>query len=368
VLRRALVLPICLVLSCTPDRDAGEPSPPDTGSPVEDGFSLGDGDLGDGNNAEAGCASGQTEAKRVPVDLIFAIDQSESMDGEIAQVKKNINKLTELLAATKLDYRVVMIARPGPDAFGVCVPPPLGGAGCGDNLPRYKRSAQQVMSNDALALYLKTYDSTDPLISWAKYIRVDSFKAFVPITDDNATQPPPAPYWQTFDRELLKRGSGTFGNATQRSYAFFPIIGATETDGTKKCSTEVVSEGPEYQELVKLTGGTWFPVCATDYGPIFTAMAQEIAGRVLCTLPLPAPPKGEVLDPGLVNVSYTPSAGPPARDLAQDTSKPCNGGANGWQYSADKTKIVLCGDACKALRDDPGARVDVVFGCKTRVL
>ena len=360
--RASVFLPLVLV-ACSADRP--EQQPTDTGSLTTDGFALPDGDPSD---ASAGCASGQSEARRVPVDLIFAIDQSESMDGEIAQVKKNINKLTELLVATKLDYRVVMIARPGPDTFGVCIPPPLGGDGCGDHLPTFKRSAQQVMSNDALALFLKTYDSTDPLLAWAKYIRVESFKAFVPITDDNATQPPPAPYWQTFDREILKRGAGTFGKATDRNYAFFPIIGATETDGTKKCSTDVISEGPEYQELVKLTGGKHFPVCATDYGPIFTAMAQEIAGRVLCNLPVPPNPKGETIDPARVNVSQTPSAGGTPKDLVQDNSKPCDAGANGWQYNADKTKILLCGDACKVMREDPGTRVDVAFGCKTRVL
>jgi len=363
VIPRASLFLSILFLACSADRP--EQAPSDTGLAPTDGFSLPDGEVNDGNT---GCASGQSEARRVPVDLIFAIDQSESMDGEIAQVKKNINKLTDLLGATKLDYRVVMIARPGPDTFGVCIPPPLGAEGCGDNLPRFKRSAQVVMSNDALALYLKTYDSTDPLLNWSKYIRVDSFKAFVPITDDNATQPPPAPYWQTFDREILKRGSGTFGKATDRNYAFFPIIGATSLDPTQKCSTEVISVGEEYQGLVKLTGGTHFPVCATDYGPIFTAMAQEIAGRVLCTLPIPANPKGEVIDPARVNVSYTPSAGGAPKDLVQDSSKACNEGANGWQYNADKTKILLCGDACKVLRDDPGTRVDVVFGCKTRVL
>jgi hypothetical protein len=341
----------------SPEVDAGRF---ETGS----GFDVG----GEVGTEVGGCARGQSEARRVPVDLIFAIDQSESMDGEIAQVKKNINKLTDLLGATKLDYRVIMIARPGPDTFGVCIPPPLGADGCGDNLPRFKRSAQEVLSNDALALYLKTYDSTDPLLGWSKYIRFDSVKAFVPITDDNATQPPPVPYWQSFDNEIVKRGSGAFGKATDRNYVFFPIVGAVSGSDvtTVKCSTDVVSEGPEYQQLAKLTGGAHFAVCADDYGPTFIAMGNAIAAKVLCALPVPPPPTGEVLDPALVNVSATPPSGT-TTDLLQDNSKPCNEGANGWQYNADKTKILLCGDACKQITDDPETRVDVVFGCKTRI-
>lgn len=322
--------------------------------------------ISDVRDAEPGCAVGSTAAKPVPVDLIFAIDQSESMDGEIIQVKKNINKLTDLLSATKLDYQVVMIARPGLDAYGVCIPPPLGNEGCGDNLPRFKRSAQEILSNDALLMYIRTYDSTDPLLNWSKYIRYNSLKAFIPVTDDNATQPPPAPYWQSFDREMLGRGDGTFGSVEDRNYAFYPIIGASLGDPAVKCSTEVVSNGPEYLELTKLTGGRHFPVCATDYGPTFASMADEIVGRVVCSLPLPAPPAGEMLDPARVNVAHVSSTGT-TTDFVKDESKPCKEGANGWQYNASKTKILLCGDACKAARADAGGRVDVVFGCKTRV-
>jgi hypothetical protein len=54
-------------------------------------------------------------------------------------------------------------------------------------------------------------------------------------------------------------------------------------------------------------------------------------------------------------------------DLLQDNSKPCKEGANGWQYNADKTKILLCGDACAQVVAKPDTRVDVSFGCKTRV-
>ena len=328
------------------------------------GFSVDALDTGPG---DLGCARGSNVARPVPVDIIFAIDQSESMDGEIAQVKKNINKLTDLLSKTKLDWQVVMIARPGLDAYGVCIPPPLGAEGCGDQLPRFKRSAQQVMSNDALSWFIRTYDSTDPTIGWSKYIRRDSLKAFVPITDDNATLPPPAPYWQSFDREILGRGAGTFGTKAERNYAFYPIIGAALGDPTTKCSTEVVSEGPEYVELTKLTGGKHYPVCLTDYSPTFISMAEEIIGRVVCSLPVPAPPAGEILDPARVNVSYTPSSGAARVDFVKDDSKPCLAGANGWQFNADKTKILLCGDACKTARSDPTGRVDVVFGCSTRV-
>lgn len=316
---------------------------------------------------DAGCATSSAEAIKPPVDIIVAIDQSGSMSEEIAKVKANINKMSDFLKTTGFDYRVVMIARPGTDTFGVCIPPPLGGPTCGDNPPIYRRAAQEVQSSDALGLILSTYDSTSDLVKWAGTLRPDATKIFVVITDDDARQPAPSPYWQSFDNEILKRGSGTFGTAAKRKYVFFPICGASETDPTVKCGTGMVNTGSQYIELTKLTGGKWYPLCAVDFGPLFVDMGKKIAGKVACELTVPKPPTGETIDPGKVNVSYTPSSGGASKELVQDSSKPCDGGANGWQFNVDKTKILLCGSACTVVQTDPGTKVNVVFGCKTKV-
>lgn len=367
-----------IVAACSADKqgnqspaaelDAGldTSSATDAAADAEPSFDVSLDTSGDVGDLEAGCATSQAEAIKPPVDVIVAVDQSGSMSAEIAQVKANINKLSDFLKTTGFDYRVVMIARPGTDSFGVCTPPPLGGPTCGDNPPVYRRSAQEVQSTDALQRILETYDSTLGYTKWADSIRPESTKAFVVITDDDARYPTPAPYWQTFDAQLLSRGAGTFGTAEKRKYVFFPICGASEADPTVKCGTGMVNTGSQYVELAKLTGGKWFPLCAPDYGPVFTEMAKKIAGKIACELTVPKPSAGEI-DPNRVNVSYTPSDGGPTKDLVQDASKPCESGANGWQYNDDKTKILLCGDACAAVQADPGAKVNVVFGCKTKV-
>ncbi|MGC4091023.1 MAG: hypothetical protein QM756_24740 [Polyangiaceae bacterium] len=40
----------------------------------------------------------------------------------------------------------------------------------------------------------------------------------------------------------------------------------------------------------------------------------------------------------------------------------------GWQYSADKTQINLCGDVCTQVKNDPEMRLEVLFGCTTQVV
>ena len=55
------------------------------------------------------------------------------------------------------------------------------------------------------------------------------------------------------------------------------------------------------------------------------------------------------------------------QEIHQDSSTTCADGANGWQYDASKTKILLCGDACASARGDTGTKVTVEFGCETKV-
>ena len=331
------------------------------------GFDIGSGPDPDASGDTA-CASTSAAAVKPPVDIIIAIDQSGSMSDDIARVKTNINKLSDFLTATGLDYRVVMIARVGTSgSTDVCVPPPLGGATtlCSDTSkplrnsspPRFRTSNQSIGSTNALSVILSTYPNATTGIGWKDAVRPEAFKAIIPITDDNS-----ALSATSFDTQLLALDPAMFGTATARKYAAYPIMGASAFPSETKCGSTMVNNGPTYIQLVKLTTGKWFPLCSSDFGPLFTDIAKSIATRVACELTIPRPPTGETLDPNKVNVSYTPSGGM-AETVKRDESAPCATGANGWQYNADKTKILLCGDACKKVQADLGGRVDVAFGC-----
>jgi hypothetical protein len=49
--------------------------------------------------------------------------------------------------------------------------------------------------------------------------------------------------------------------------------------------------------------------------------------------------------------------------------RPCDGGANGWQFpkasdgTPDTSRVVLCGPACDMIKQDPTSIVDVILGC-----
>jgi hypothetical protein len=307
-------------------------------------------------------------------------------------VKANINKLSDFLKATKLDYRVVMIASHGAPhhtssfmkAYEVCVPAPLGGAKCGaPNAPLFKQVNQNVQSFDTLKIILTTYDEKSGDREWASTLRKDALKVFVPVTDDDSLQlrtdcteeemiKPSTKAWchpdaARFDKALLAKPGGQFGTAERRNYVMYPIVGAAAFPSEKTCGSNAVNNGKQYLELAKLTKGKWFPICAKDFGPVFAEIAKNVAERVACELKIPDPPTGETIDHDKVNVTWTPSGGGTPATIKQDSSKPCEGGANGWQYDAAKEKVILCGDACAKVQADPGSKVDLELGCSTQV-
>lgn len=103
---------------------------------------------------------------------------------------------------------------------------------------------------------------------------------------------------------------------------------------------------------------------SVDFATELAAALAVISGQALaCEFDVPAGVGGEV-DYGRVNVTFTPGSGA-AEDLSQDND-PC-AEADGWQYNADKTKIVLCGPACDMVQSDPEGQISITLGCETVV-
>jgi hypothetical protein len=82
------------------------------------------------------CASVRREAttRETPVDIIFIVDNSSSMEEEILAIRERINRdFAEIIAASGVDYRVVMLSsyrdEPAPST-SVCIDPPLSGRAC----------------------------------------------------------------------------------------------------------------------------------------------------------------------------------------------------------------------------------------------
>jgi hypothetical protein len=129
-------------------------------------------------------------------------------------------------------------------------------------------------------------------------------------------------------------------------------------------------EGSIIPNLHKIAaaGGTTAAYDITQDISQFSAKIAEIRQEVLaCDFELPEPPNGQVLEPDVVNFTYTPQGMgapkllPRADDLADCNDQP------GWYYdnNANPTKIILCPASCATVQADTEAKVSVEFGCNS---
>ena len=183
----------------------------------------------------------------LPVDIIWFVDTSGSMDEETATVQANLNLFAADIAASSLDYHVILVA----DRGEICIPPPLGGPGCSDG-PRFRHIDEEVGSNDGLARLLETYPQ------YQSFLRMDAAKSFVAVTDDDSAMPS----W-LFDAGI------TMYPEFQNGYTFHGIVAFGPLDDIG-CSTGAAI-GYEYLSLAGTTGGVLSEICASNWGPIFSA-------------------------------------------------------------------------------------------------
>ncbi len=312
------------------------------------------------------CAATVAEVEKPKVDIVFVIDNSGSMGAEMTQVKTNVNAFAQRIGQSGLDYRVIFIvakaSSPTQTGLVLCVPQPLGGPNCTDNLPTFRHVNQSVGSTNALSLILSTYDSTNANLAWKGNLRADSYKVFVAVTDDQSAITSSA-----FDTQLLaKQPAGMFGTAAARRYIFHTIAGWREGTAylTGPTCTGAVNNGSRYQELSRLTGGIIDSVCKTDYSGVLDNIARGTTQRLACELSVPTQANA---DPTKVAVQVTAPGGA-AQVLTRvlDASR-CAANPNSWYYdnNTTPTKILLCTDTCTSVNAQQGTKIEALVGCAT---
>lgn len=341
----------------------------------------GSGQGGFGGNPSTGgvepCAGIEAEAQAQlqPADIILAVDTSGSMDQEIAQVQQNLNNFASIITSSGIDAHVVLIA----DST-MCIPAPLGSGQCNgadEKLPSYRHVVQTVASTDALQVILSTYPQ------WKDSLRPNAVRTIAVVSDDNS-----AISAAEFQSQLLALDPSFAG------YKFDAIVSLIDPDSVQftclncafqgmlscnncaeKCCDKMLGctplpadKGQVYLDLVQQTGGIVGDLCIQDFGPVFQDMATGVvqSAQLSCDYDIPPPPQGQMLDPGKVNVNYTPSGQAEMPILFVMSPADC-GMQGGWYYDnpAAPTKIVMCPTTCDVLKADMSGKIEVLFGCET---
>lgn len=372
------------------------------------------------------CFGGSTSSTvvRRPVDIIFVIDNSSSMQEEIQAVEARINEdFAEIIESSGLDYRVIMVSRygdvtqpfgsAGSSAYPICVGPPLGSNACTDpsnEVPvpseRFLHYSANVGSNDALCLLLDGFSAPDELAvadrpgwqiqapnGFGAWLRPEAFKTFVVITDDNVdcttasnitfddgeTAAAGTAVADAFDVALRTLAPSQFqDDAGGRGYIWHSIVNIPENSpadapwppeapiSTGLCSGppgNYVGPGTGYQALSVLTGGLRYPSCRTsDFDAVFNAIAQEVIGQseLNCSFGV----DGDGVDLDAARVSFTRGDDEKVTVSEVGSSGDCDGG--GWYLatSGDVSTVNLCPVTCQEIQADPGAQLFVEFGCE----
>jgi hypothetical protein len=121
-------------------------------------------------DASTECAAASVGAlvERLPVDIIWVVDNSSSMAPAIAEVQSGMDAFARRLATSDLDYRLIVLSlrgvgettRAGSRRFQVCIPEPVGGPGCADNAPRFYQIEVDIKSTQPLEQILGTLAQT----------------------------------------------------------------------------------------------------------------------------------------------------------------------------------------------------------------
>jgi hypothetical protein len=315
------------------------------------------------------CAAiSQTAANRLqPADIIFAIDNSQSMTEEILFVREQMNAFSQQIVDSGIDVHIIMISSPFTvDAVtmatvnggtsdgenGICIDAPLGSGMCpsDSNAPRFLHVPQEVGSNDALNLFVDTYPD------WRAQLRPNATKTFVVVTDDDATDGPNNSA-SSFTQAVAGLDATLF-----QDWTFSGIYCFSECP-------DAAAIGSVYVDLVAQTQGVSGDLCLQDFAPVFDALAESVIGAssVDCQWDIPPPPAGQSFDVGKVNVQYTATGAAAAQPILHVASSGECGAQGGWFYNdaTSPTRVLVCPTTCQMIQADAGAKVDILFGCET---
>lgn len=278
------------------------------------------------------CGESGGDREEFPVDMIFMLDSSPSMKGEIERVVANLESMGNLLRALSINVHFVLLG--GPE---VCVPPPLGGPSCG-NSDMYFHLPQPLGNQETLR------SPVDLFPRYHSFLRREADRVLIAVSDDNPAATP-APDWpsgvtpDTFETRLRTLGDQTFADYVFHSIVAFPEDGGRHPRGCRTAQ----QPGEAYLALTERTGGLRFSVCnsrESDWRAFFADLADATAKNVHvpCDYPRVAlTDAGESTDPHRIDV-HVQKDGRWHRAEQLETFESC-GEAGGFALEGNDVKL-----------------------------
>lgn len=301
----------------------------------------------------------------VPVDILWVVDTSGSMESEVALIEQRLNDFAALIGATGIDFHVVLIAGELADnqaTYDICIGPPLSGQSvCPDeDGPRYRHVRHHVASQHALSSIIDTYPA------YQDFLRDDAMVHMIGVSDDESSLSA-----SQFELDVLNLAAPGFANG----FVFHSIVSGEYPEdewvlipglieigaGCDGPYGQAVAYGEQYVTLSERTGGVFAEICNADWDGIFDAIAHNVllSSQMPCAFDFPTVPEGlrvsDVLSATLTLEDQTTlELGPISGPEACSTQ-------TGWYFDNPQapTQVRLCPASCGEL----DAHINISLGC-----
>lgn len=307
---------------------------------------------------------------RAPVDIIWSIDTSGSMNQEVEIIEERMNFFAEFIGESYLDYRVIVIGNsrnPDPTAndstYDICIGPPLSGNNtCPDeDSDTYRHVRYYVHSDDGLGAIISQYPE------YQDFLRPDASVHMVAVSDDESTLSA-----ADFMQDLAALTNPGFPNGIM----FHSIVSDHYPDdelvvipglielpaGCSGPYGDAEAYGEQYVTLSAETGGVFREICSAEWDDIFIAIGEQVlaSSTLPCTYNIPEPSDGLAIVYEDVVISFEQEGGQTVELDYVESAAGCAAG-NGWYYDdpANPTTIELCEGIC----GDVAGTLQIGFGC-----
>jgi hypothetical protein len=351
-------------------------APDDDGGAGSDTTAVADAAAETGSDPACITMSADGTPVQAPVDIIWVIDTSGSMDEEIELIEQRIPDFARYIGGAGLDYHVILLG-----ADSICFPDPVSSGACPDvDTEHYRHVRAPAATCDAVGPEFEGVDPTTiigcPIYStdglektqrhfplYADFLRPDSVRHVVIVTDDESDM----------DADEFHAWASRPENLGP-SYFFHTIASDTEEDEcilffceTVGCSGpygDAEARGDEYMALSALTSGVVNSICEPDWNPVFEGIQDRVVetASLACTYAIPDPGDGLEIVYEDISVFYTDDApGSSPFELARVTGPADCGPLGGWYFDDPAAPVNI--EVCPATCGEGRGSVEIELGC-----
>lgn len=362
---------VALGVACgseVPPAAGGEAVPPDA-VPADTFGGTGDGGTQSSLlNPDSACAQTLAETKLEPLDIYFMVDHSQSMGSDCALGSNGTSKWCYATNALAEYFR-------SPQATGhraalqyftlpnsVCATGAPHGSAAVGLTPLPVANGHALLTNLAAAgpvggFGTEIESAERGIVTFTRDNRVAGRTMVgVLITDGDPNG---------CDSNLNNLAAILSGHLAANKIRTF-VIGMT---GASASSLEVIAQGggapahgPQFCEGT--SSCHYYSVGNGEPAAFAAALAAIQAASLSCTMNVPVPAGGRLLDPNDVKVEYTAGSG--AKTVLKRVPDAGSCAADGWFYddNANPKTVNLCPAICSTVGQDASAKVNVLFGCR----